>query len=336
MHEDRNLMLDLIDFQLCAYNHFRILPPNTPITDQAAVDALLLSSLEVQSSLYHLGQYCGNWSASTSGRARASFHLILHGRCRVDLGPGQESLTLAAGDGVFFLRDIPHALTPLDPTATEGAPCETMQPLSPRQADSTGLACGFFQFRPGLADLLADTLPDYLVLRAGDERFRGARGVFELILGETAQAPGASPVVLERLTDLLIFFMLRHLAIHDRQAHGLFVLARDPAMASLLQAILAEPAAPWTMQDMADRVHMSKATFHRRFTLQSGTTPAQLLQLLRMRVARRYLNQGLGIQDAAERVGYQSQAAFSRVFQRTEGVAPSALRKRLPCPPARS
>lgn len=299
-------------------------------TDQAAVDALLLSSLEVQSSLYHLGQYCGNWSASTSGRARASFHLILHGRCRVDLGAGQDVLTLAAGDGIFFLRDIPHALTPLDPPASASALCTAMEPLLPRQADSTGLACGFFQFRPGLADLLADTLPDYLVLRADDERFRTARGVFELILGETAREPGASPVVLERLTDLLIFFMLRHLAIHDRQAYGLFVLARDPAMAGLLQAILEDPAAAWSMQDMADRLHMSKATFHRRFTLQSGTTPAQLLQRLRMRVARRHLSQGMGIQDAAERVGYQSQAAFSRVFQRTEGVAPSAWRKRGP------
>ncbi len=334
MHEDRNLMLDLIDFRLCAYNHFRTLLPNSAPSDQAAVDALLLSSLDVQSSLYHLGQYCGNWSASTSGRARASFHLILHGRCRADIGPGQESQTLAAGDGIFFLRDIPHRLTPLDVPASAAAACGPMQPLSPRQPDGTGLACGFFQFRPGLADLLADTLPDYLLLRADDERFRAARGVFELILGETGNAPAASSAVLERLTDLLIFFMLRHFAIHDRQAHGLFVLARDPAMAGLLQAILDEPAAPWSMQDMADKVHMSKATFHRRFTLQSGTTPAQLLQLLRMRVARRYLNQGMGIQDAAERVGYQSQAAFSRVFQRTEGVAPSALRKRPPAPPA--
>lgn len=178
--------------------------------------------------------------------------------------------------------------------------------------------------------MLADTLPDYLLLRADDDRFRAARGVFDLILNETTREPSASPVVLERLTDLLIFFMLRHLAIQDRQAHGLFVLSRDPAMAGLLQAIQAEPAAPWSMQDMADRVHMSKATFHRRFTLQSGTTPAQLLQLLRMRVARRLLDQGMGIQEAAERVGYQSQAAFSRVFQRTEGVAPSALRRRRP------
>ena len=87
---------------------------------------------------------------------------------------------------------------------------------------------------------------------------------------------------------------------------------------------------------MADRLHMSKATFHRRFTLHSGTTPAQLLQALRMRAARRLLEQGAGIQEAAERVGYQSQAAFSRAFQRAEGMAPSACRSARPAPSKRT
>ena len=46
-----------------------------------------------------------------------------------------------------------------------------------------------------------------------------------------------------------------------------------------------------------------------------------------MRAARRLLEQGAGIQEAAERVGYQSQAAFSRAFQRAEGMAPSACQR---------
>ena len=295
-------------------------------TDPNPVDALLLSSLGVQASLYHLGQYCGQWSASTSGRARASFHLVLHGRCRAEL-EGGEALALDAGDGVFFLRDVPHRLVPVLAGHGGPAPDKGMEPLLPRRSDGTGLACGFFEFRSGLAELLADTLPGVLVLRAADARYAPARSVFDLILAETGRPPAPSRAVLERLSDLLIFFMLRDQAGRDSQTHGLFVLARDPAMAGLLQAILDDLAAPWTLQDMADRVHMSRATFHRRFALQSGTTPAQLLQLLRMRVARRLLGQGASVQEAAERVGYQSQAAFSRAFLRTEGIAPSAWRK---------
>ena len=43
-----------------------------PAHDRSAADALLLSSLDVRSSLYHLGQYCGAWNASTSGARAAS------------------------------------------------------------------------------------------------------------------------------------------------------------------------------------------------------------------------------------------------------------------------
>ena len=141
--------------------------------DRSAADALLLSSLDVRSSLYHLGQYCGAWNASTSG-ARASFHLILHGDCRVDLAT--ESLALAAGDGIFFLRDLPHTLMP---AGARPPPRRGMQPLEPRQPDGTGLACGFFEFRSGLDGLLADALPDYLLLRASGARYAAARGVFQ-------------------------------------------------------------------------------------------------------------------------------------------------------------
>ena len=39
----------------------------------------LLSGLELKSTIFHVGQYCGAWQASTAGRHRASFHLALHG-----------------------------------------------------------------------------------------------------------------------------------------------------------------------------------------------------------------------------------------------------------------
>ena len=60
---------------------------------------------------------------------RASFHLILHGGCLVDVGAGRDTLTLAAGDGIFVLRDIPHALTPLGLAAADGGRCAPMRPL---------------------------------------------------------------------------------------------------------------------------------------------------------------------------------------------------------------
>lgn len=295
--------------------------------DQSWLDGLLLSTLAVQSSLYHLGQYCGSWAASTSGRASASFHLVLHGTCTLQLPEHNETLTMNAGDGVFFLRDVPHVLSSEPNTQHPAVTRSAMIPLARDRSDSTGLACGFFQFRPGHEDLLTDTLPDYVLLQSEDVSFSAARSIFELLLSEAHRTPESPSPVIERLADLLIFYVLRHLVTHDRQTYGLFALARDPGMAGLLRAILAEPQARWSLDDMAKRLHMARATFHRHFTLLGGTTPAQLLQFLRMRVACRLLEQGVGLQNTAERVGYQSQAAFSRAFQKCIGHAPSAWKR---------
>jgi hypothetical protein len=53
-------------------------------------DPLLLASLDLQTTLFHLGQYCGSWKASTSGLARAGFHLVLDGECWLHL-PQQDA-----------------------------------------------------------------------------------------------------------------------------------------------------------------------------------------------------------------------------------------------------
>jgi AraC family transcriptional activator of mtrCDE len=172
------------------------------------LDALLLTSLRVESSLFHLGQYCGSsWATSAQGHRRSSYHLVLHGHCRVELAGRIESpLTLRAGDGIFFLRDIPHTLLPQkgDSVSTVSG-SSTMQSLQPAQPDSTGLACGFFRFPVTLGETLTKTLPDWLLLRADDDRVRQARSVFQLIVDETGSEPAPSPMLLERLTDLLVF-----------------------------------------------------------------------------------------------------------------------------------
>ena len=154
--------------------------------------------------------------------------------------------------------------------------------------------------------------------------------MFQLILDETAD-PAASPLVLERLTDLLIFFMLRHLAARDPQAHGLLVLARDPAMAGCCSHPGRAGAALEPAGHGRPAAHV-QGHLPPPFHAAQRHHAAQLLQALRMRAARRLLEQGAGIQEAAERVGYQSQAAFSRAFQRAEGMAPSACRSARPAP----
>lgn len=297
-------------------------------TERSGADAFihwLLASVEVETTVFHVGQYCGSWRASTAGRALASYHLVLHGECFVHVG-GRAPLALGARDAVFFLRDVPHFLS-ADASGVPALDGAVMQPLSKDSNGSVGLACGFFHFRGALSRLLADGLPDHVVLRAGTEELASTRALFELILAEGGRDPSAPSPLVARLADLLFFYVLRHVVQSDASAAGLWSLVRNQQLAALVEAVLQDPGKSWTVEAMAKAAGMSRASFFKHFEQASGTSPGQFLLLVRMRVAARRLVAGDSAHEAAERVGYQSLAAFSRAFTKVMGQQPSVYRR---------
>lgn len=286
----------------------------------------LLDGLQWSASVFHVGQYCGRWRASTAGRASASFHLVLEGRCWLHL-PGSAPVALMPRDGVFLMRDVPHFLSPYADSRIECAE-QRMQPLQTTGAlGETGLACGFFSVEGPLRDLIVRAFPECLVLRAGDSAMGSAGALFDLMQVEARRAGTEPSVVMDRLAGLLFFYALRHIAQHDPQALGLLALLRRRNFASLIGRLLAAPAQRWTVQDMADHVHLSRAAFFRQFAEACAQSPLQFLLLMRMQLAARRLAQGESISRTAAAVGYESYAAFSRAFKRAFGDQPGAWQK---------
>ena len=300
----------------------------------------LLSGLELKSSIFHVGQYCGTWQASTAGRHRASFHLVLHGECWLHLPAATEraahSIRLTEGDAVFLLHDMPHCLSP-DPrppvTGHESGRIGSMSPLtSPRDVsaagnESVGIACGFFEFSSGLDDMLLSLLPDHIVARHDNPSLDGARAVFELIRAEAHRDPHVPSPLIARLIDLLFVYALRALGGRDEIAPCFWSLMRRPEFAPLVSAIVESPGERWTTDSMASFVHMSRSRFCKQFVDISGQPPAQFVTLIRMKLAAAMLRGGARTPDAAERVGYQSESAFAQAFKRVTGVQPGAWRR---------
>jgi AraC-like DNA-binding protein len=296
---------------------------------QRQAQDFLLGGLEVRASLFHLGQYCGVWEASLNGPFRPGFHLLLGGHCWLHM-PGRDSIALAQGDAVFFLRDQPHMLTPRaqSPDFSQPLRRQDMLPLDEGQADATALACGFFDFGQGLSALLLRNLPDVLIIRSDDSKFESAHVLFRLLVDEARQHGEGSSALLSRLAELLLFYALRGAALDGAaQLHGLFTLTREPAMARVVAAIAGAPQRAWSTEDMAAVAHMSRASFHRHFALLSGMTPAALLLHVRVRLACERLRQGQSVEQAADAVGYQSVSAFTRAFTRVTGLSPAAWKR---------
>ena len=75
--------------------------------------------------------------------------------------------------------------------------------------------------------------------------------------------------------------------------------------------------------DLADELGMSASAFHHNFKAVTATSPLQYLKTIRLHKAKMFMVQeGIGVGDAAERVGYESVSQFSREFKRFFGESP--------------
>ena len=85
-----------------------------------------------------------------------------------------------------------------------------------------------------------------------------------------------------------------------------------------------------SIEDLAERCGYKPARFRAVFKLQSGLTPSEYRNKLRMEKACELLSQrNLEIGAIAEMVGFRDVFYFSKCFKKTMGVTPSAYRKKI-------
>jgi AraC-like DNA-binding protein len=86
--------------------------------------------------------------------------------------------------------------------------------------------------------------------------------------------------------------------------------------------------APWTVESLAAASGMSRSAFAVRFKKLVGETPLEYLTGWRMQKATGLLKDSdKKLFEVAKSVGYDSDAAFSKAFKRTFGVAPKEYRR---------
>lgn len=261
---------------------------------------------------------------------RAPYHLLVTGQAWLALPDGSRE-RLDAGDAVLFPHGDAHRLG-----AGDGEPAPVRKVAGPQllmetnDADgpASDVLCGEFRFGPAAAPLLR-TLPATMVIRGGTApALATLRGVMALLqLEADSSRPGAA-AILGQLSSTLFALLLRGWLEGAQHVPGLLAVLAQPRLQPALQAMLEQPGYPWTLDRLAALCHMARATFARLFRAAAGTPPAEVLTQLRMTQAARLL--ALGPLDAgqiAEQVGYQSEAAFHRMFKRHHGVGPGAFRR---------
>ena len=156
------------------------------------------------------------------------------------------------------------------------------------------------------------------------------RASLRYLISETALPGPGNRAVLARLAESLFLEVLRWQLRHAAGGHGSGWLAglHDPHVGRALILLHAEPAKPWTVEDLASEVGTSRAVLAKRFVELVGESPMSYLAGWRMHLAQDLLrDSSLGLGEIAGRVGYDSDAAFNRAFRRVVGSPPAAWRQ---------
>jgi AraC-like DNA-binding protein len=190
---------------------------------------------------------------------------------------------------------------------------------------------GLFHFEGGSLAAIMAALP--LVVHIPCEEGKTPDWLFALthfMVKESHEVAPGSSLMISRLIDLLVIRTLRTWAAS--QAHpGSWVGALgDERIGRALSAVHAAPYHHWTVEGLASIATMSRSIFAERFMARVGEAPLQYVKRLKLTLAADMLaSGGLRVTQAAERIGYASDAAFSRAFKAQFGYAPSETSQRL-------
>jgi AraC-like DNA-binding protein len=266
-----------------------------------------------------------------------SYHVLTHGNCWVYVAD-EPQIQLAAGDVIVLPHGDTHVLSSAPglrrtpDMSLYRLPAEGHLPvrisLGEPRGESAHFICGFLGCDSRPYNPLLAALPR--VIKVSDDK-SGALGAFvQFALAESKEPRIGGQGVLSRLSELMFVDVVRRYVetLPAERTDWLSGL-RDPFVGRALTALHRNPARDWTIESLARDAGLSRSALAERFTEFVGQPPMQYLTNWRMQLAASHLLSGLdNVAAIANRVGYESEAAFSRAFKKAVGVPPSQWRKR--------
>ena len=331
----------------------------------AAHDTLsdVLRSIRLRSAVFFYVACDGTWAAEApASRDIASavipgaehvleYHVVSEGECWAAI-VGEPPRKVRRGDVVLLPRGDPHVLSSApgmraDPYVEsyremrreqrpfrvlyEGGSAPVISPAGASAAASDGcaakLVCGFIGCDLKPFNPLIATLPRLMHLPAAHSGW--SAGLLELAVAESAGRRPGGEALLERMSEMMFVDAIRrHVDTLPAESRGWLAGLRDPYVGRALALLHAAPANPWTVDELGQRVGLSRSAINDRFVELIGEPPIHYLAQWRMQLASRLLRDTRAtVAGIALEVGYDSEAAFARAFKRATGTPPAAWRR---------
>lgn len=265
------------------------------------------------------------------------FHVVTSGRCWLEV-EGADPHLLQRGDLALVPHGKGHCLL-----SVPGVPAAKLFDLPREQISeryeilrhgkggaATSMICSAVRFEHPAAHRLVRLLPKIIHIEAWNSpQMEWIQSTLRLMATEARELRPGGETVITRLADILVIQTIRAWMAEDPSAQtGWLGALHDRQIGYAILLIQRDPAREWTVASLAKEVAMSRSAFAARFKELVGESPMKYITRWRMNVASTWLNEeDVTLGDLAYRLGYQSEAAFSRAFKRFMGVPPGAARR---------
>lgn len=316
----------------------------------AEVLADVLGRIHLASAVFLRGEFSDPWAfASTDAatlcqivqpgaRRLILFHVAVEGMFTIRLDSGERA-TARPGDAVVLPYCDQHSMG--YPDDAPPVPIASLLPMPPWHempvvrhgggGQPTRIMCGYLHCDDLLFNPVLRALPRLIHVRpSSDQAAQWREASLRYVVEQASRPGGRGAALLARLPELVLVDCLRQYAEGlPPQQTGWLAALKDPMLGRAIMLLHAQPATAWTVDRLASSVAVSRSVLADRFVQTLGVAPMRYLTHWRLQLAANLLRDQpqLGMAAIAERVGYESEAAFSRAFKRHLGVSPAVWRK---------
>jgi AraC-like DNA-binding protein len=299
------------------------------------MDALstILDATGLRSVVYSKVTLEAPWGLDIIKDENSQFWRLVNGSCTIG-SPDGHIIEMAEGDLVFVPHGSAHWIA--DKATSLRIPSPQFvkarregMPIFNSGGEPTNLVAGHFEFdyQP-LHPFLKDLPPIIHIRQYTTENQLLIKQITQLMFDELDNERPGSSVMLKCLSEIMFVNIIRAYLEQALPGSGFLSALNDPRISKALKLIQDSPQNNWTLESLASEVGMSRSVFFNQFKKLVHETPLDYLTNWRIRRAQKLLTTNSGnISEIAANVGYQSEAAFNRIFKSKTGQTPAVYRK---------
>lgn len=322
-----------------------------------ALDPLsdVLRTVKLKGALYFLVDATSPWCVDVpaagafaqiilpSARHVISYHVAVAGRGLASV-PGQADVAFEAGDIIVVPHGDPYVMASARGVSPELDREQTLAffrdlaagrlpfviPEGGGEPPGAQFICGFLGCDLGPYNPVLSALPHLLHVQRPDGAAPDLLDrLVEMTISEArARRVGAHSIRLGLSELMFVEVLRRHLASASADRPSWLTGLRDPVVGRALAHLHASPEAGWTLDGLAREAGTSRSVLTARFSATVGLSPMRYLAMWRLQLAARLLADGSEkVSLIADKVGFSSEAAFSRAFKKAMGQSPARFRR---------